>query len=126
AKAAIPDGIGENEQWTTHAQVLFAECMRVMHKRGESSVKKLLYYVTAADQRELADLLGDSPAAVLTKQGNERMLGSVRSSAGVPGRSRYVQRAQVGACIRHGAQLVVPDVHRCADGRAAQPGRVLA
>lgn len=84
AKAAIPDGIGENEQWTTHAQVLFAECMRVMHKRGESSVKKLLYYVTAADQRELADLLGDSPAAVLTKQGNERMLGSVRSSAGTP------------------------------------------
>jgi len=84
AKAAIPDGIGENEQWTAHAQVLFAECMRVMHKRGESSVKKLLYYVTAADQRELADLLGDSPAAVLTKQGNERMLGSVRSSAGTP------------------------------------------
>lgn len=84
AKAAIPDGIGENEQWTTHAQVLFAECMRVMHKRGESSVKKLLYYVTAADQRELADLLSDSPAAVLTKQGNERMLGSVRSSAGTP------------------------------------------
>ncbi|TFW15457.1 type IV secretion system DNA-binding domain-containing protein [Duganella callida] len=84
AKAAIPDGIGENEQWTNHAQVLFAECMRVMYKRGERSVKKLLYYVTAADQKELADLLGDSPAAVLTKQGNERMLGSVRSSAGTP------------------------------------------
>jgi hypothetical protein len=84
AKAAIPDGIGEGEQWTTHGQVLFAECMRVMHKRGETSVKKLLYYVTAADQRELADLLGDSPASVLTKPGNERMLGSVRSSAGTP------------------------------------------
>lgn len=84
AKAAIPDGIGENEQWTTHGQVLFAECMRVLHKRGESSVKRLLYYVTAADNRELADLLGDSPASVLTKPGNERMLGSVRSSAGTP------------------------------------------
>lgn len=84
AKAAIPDGTGDNEQWTNHAQVLFAECMRVMHKRGESSVKKLLYYVTAANQKELSDLLGDSPASVLTKQGNERMLGSVRSSAGTP------------------------------------------
>lgn len=84
AKAAIPDGIGENEQWTNHAQVLFAECMKVMHKRGERSVKKLLYYVTAADQKELADLLGTSTAAVLTKPGNERMLGSVRSSAGTP------------------------------------------
>lgn len=84
AKAAIPDGNGENEQWTNHAQVLFAECMRVMHKRGQNSVRKLLYYVTAADQSELAELLQDSPAAVLTKQGNERMLGSVRSCAGTP------------------------------------------
>lgn len=84
AKAAIPDGIGENEQWTNHAQVLFAECMRAMHKAGVTSTKKLLYYVTAADQSELAQLLGDSPASVLTKPGNERMLGSVRSSAGTP------------------------------------------
>lgn len=84
AKAAIPDGIGENEQWTNHAQVLFAECMRAMHKAGMASTKKLLYYVTAADQSELAQLLGDSPASVLTKPGNERMLGSVRSSAGTP------------------------------------------
>lgn len=95
AKAAIPDGVGENEQWTNHAQVLFAECMRVMHKRGETSVKKLLYYVTAADQKELADLLGDSTASVLTKQGNERMLGSVRSSAGTP-LSNWVYLADQG------------------------------
>ena len=95
AKAAIPDGIGENEQWTTHAQVLFAECMRVLHKRGETSVKRLLYFVTAADTRELADLLGDSPASVLTKPGNERMLGSVRSSAGTP-LSNWVYLADQG------------------------------
>jgi type IV secretory pathway TraG/TraD family ATPase VirD4 len=84
AKAAIPDGVGEDAKWTTDAQVLFAECMRVLHKRGETSIKKLLYYVTVADRGELADLLGESPASVLTKQGNERMLGSVRSSAGTP------------------------------------------
>jgi len=84
AIAAIPDGEGGDKNWTTHAQVLFTGVFRALHQRGEHSIKTLLYFMTQAEQTELADLLVDSPAAGYTKPANARMLESIRSTGCAP------------------------------------------
>lgn len=84
AIAAIPDGEGADKNWTTHAQVLFTGVFKALHQRGEHSVKQLLYFMTQAEQPELADLLADSPAAGYTKPANARMLESIRSTGCAP------------------------------------------
>lgn len=84
AIAAIPDGEGGDKNWTTHAQVLFTGVFKALHQRGEHSIKQLLYFMTQAEQNELADLLADSPAAGYTKPANARMLESIRSTGCAP------------------------------------------
>lgn len=84
AIAAIPDGEGGDKNWTTHAQVLFTGVFKALHQRGEHSIKQLLYFMTQAEQTELADLLVDSPAAGYTKPANARMLESIRSTGCAP------------------------------------------
>jgi len=84
AIAAIPDGEGADKNWTTHAQVLFTGVFKALHQRGEHSIKQLLYFMTQAEQSELADLLVDSPAAGYTKPANARMLESIRSTGCAP------------------------------------------
>ncbi len=81
AKAAIPDAEGESQEWHFYAQSLFAEVMRAMHKAGQRSIKQLLHYVMAADSGELAELLAGTPAAILTKRGNDKMLSNTRAIA---------------------------------------------
>jgi|LakWasM127_HOW14_FD_contig_111_162575_length_10241_multi_4_in_0_out_0_1 hypothetical protein len=81
AKAAIPDTSGDSNEWHFYAQNLLAETMRAMHKKGNHSIKKLLYYVQAANQGELAELLAGTPAAVITQKGNEKMLSNTRAIA---------------------------------------------
>lgn len=83
AIAAIPDAESD-KTWTTHAQVLFTGVFKALHQRGEHSVKQLLYFMTQAEQTELADLLADSPAAGYTKPANARMLESIRSTGCAP------------------------------------------
>lgn len=81
AKAAIPDAVGESQEWHFYAQSLLGESMLAMHKAGESSIKKLLYYVNTADAKELSDLLDGTPAAILAQKGNEKMLSNTRAIA---------------------------------------------
>lgn len=79
AKAAIPDGEGSSTEWNFYAQSLLAETMKAMHNHGMKSIKKLLYFVNAAEQDELKDLLQGSPAEILTSPSNAKMLNNVRS-----------------------------------------------
>ncbi len=55
--------------------------MLAMHKAGETSIKKLLHYVNAADAKELGDMLAGTPAGILTQKGNEKMLSNTRAIA---------------------------------------------
>jgi hypothetical protein len=78
AKAAIPDGNGDSQEWHHYAQTLLSETMLAMFKKGMKSVKKLLHYLTVADQKELGELLAGTPAAILCVRANEKMLGNTR------------------------------------------------
>ena len=96
AKAAIPDAEDPaSQEWKSHAQTLFTECLRSMHKRGDHSLKQLLYYMTAASQKELADFLQGTPAAIYTQPGGERMLNNLRST-GCPDLAKWVHLADKG------------------------------
>lgn len=78
AKAIIPDGTGDSREWHHYAQTLIAQCMLAMHRKGEKSIKQLLYWLTTADQKELGGLLNGTPAAALCAKGNDKMLSSTR------------------------------------------------
>lgn len=82
AKAIIPDlvGGGDGAQWQLFAQTLLAKAMLAMHRNGERSVKRLLYWMSSADQKELEPLLAGTPAAVLTQKGNDKMLNNTRAT----------------------------------------------
>jgi len=79
AKATVPDADGDARQWHFYAQSLLAECLRVLWRRNNYSVKELLRMVTSADRAELAAALAGTPAQPITQAGAERMLGSTRS-----------------------------------------------
>ena len=51
-----------------------------MHRKGERSIKRLLYWMGAANQEELEPLLAGSPAAVLCQKGNDKMLNNMRAT----------------------------------------------
>lgn len=78
AKAIIPDGAGDGAEWHHYAQTLIAQAMLAMHRQGEKSIKRLLYWLTTADQKELGALLEGTPAAALCAKGNDKMLASTR------------------------------------------------
>ncbi len=78
AKAAIPDVTGDSSEWHHYAQTLLSEVMLVLYKLKVHSVKRLLYYMTTAESAELGELLADTPAAMLCREGNERMLANTR------------------------------------------------
>lgn len=78
AKAIVPDGVGDGAEWHHYAQTLIAQAMLAMHRKGERSIKRLLYWLTSADQKELGGLLDGTPAAALCAKGNDKMLASTR------------------------------------------------
>lgn len=78
AKAVVPDGTGDGGEWHHYAQTLIAQVMLAMHRNGEKSIKRLLYWLTTADQKELGGLLQGTPAAALCAKGNDKMLASTR------------------------------------------------
>lgn len=81
AKAIIPDlDGGESAQWQLFAQTLLAKAMLAMHRNGERSVKRLMYWMASADQKELEPLLSGSAAAVLCQKGNDKMLNNTRAT----------------------------------------------
>jgi type IV secretory pathway TraG/TraD family ATPase VirD4 len=78
AKAAIPDVPGESSEWHHYAQVLLGEVMLVLYKLKLHSIKQLMYYMTTAERVELGEFIADTPAAMLCREGNERMLANTR------------------------------------------------
>lgn len=79
ARAIVPDGSGDSMQWHHYAQSFIAAVLRSMHGNGERSIKRLLYWLTTAEPKELAEMLAGTPAATLCAKGNDRMLASTRA-----------------------------------------------
>ena len=65
AKAIVPDGAGDGAEWHHYAQTLIAQSMLAMHRQQEKSIKRLLYWLTTADQKELGGLLTGFLAALV-------------------------------------------------------------
>jgi len=81
AKAIIPDlEGGESAQWQLFAQTLLAKAMLAMHRKGERSMKRLMYWMASADQKELEPLLSGTAAAVMCQRGNDKMLNNTRAT----------------------------------------------
>lgn len=81
AKAIIPDMEGgDGAQWQLFAQTLLAKAMLAMHRNGERSIKRLLYWMATADQKELEPLLAGTVAAVMCQKGNDKMLNNMRAT----------------------------------------------
>lgn len=81
AKAIIPDlEGGESAQWQLFAQTLLAKAMLAMHRKGERSMKRLMYWMASADQKELEPLLAGTAAAVMCQRGNDKMLNNTRAT----------------------------------------------
>jgi hypothetical protein len=78
AKAIIPEGKGDSQEWHHYAQTLVGEVMLAMWHDGNESIKELLHYLTSANSKELAALLAGTPAAILCEKGNEKMLSNTR------------------------------------------------
>ena len=78
ARAVIPDGTDAAAEWHGYGQSLFAQTMLAMHRNGERSIKRLLYWLTTADAKELGKLLAGTPAAAYCSKGATNMLGSIR------------------------------------------------
>ncbi|MGQ5273750.1 type IV secretion system DNA-binding domain-containing protein [Xanthomonas arboricola pv. corylina] len=70
---------GHETAWHHYSQSFVAAVLRSMHDKGERSIKRLLYWLTTAEPKELADMLAGTPAAALCAKGNERMLASTRA-----------------------------------------------
>ncbi|PXX73676.1 type IV secretory pathway TraG/TraD family ATPase VirD4 [Rivihabitans pingtungensis] len=81
AKAIIPDvDGGEGAQWQLFAQTLLAKAMLAMHRNGERSMKRLMYWMASADQKQLEPLLAGTAAAVMCQRGNDKMLNNTRAT----------------------------------------------
>ena len=81
ASAIIPTiHAGESAQWQLFAQTLLAKAMLAMHREGDHSMKKLLYWMNSAMQKDLEPLLAGTAAAVLTQKGNDKMLNNTRAT----------------------------------------------
>lgn len=81
ASAIIPTiHAGESAQWQLFAQTLLAKAMLAMHREGDHSMKKLLYWMNSATQKDLEPLLAGTAAAVLTQKGNDKMLNNTRAT----------------------------------------------
>lgn len=79
AKLAIPDGSNSSKEWNFYAQTLLAECLLALYKRKNYSISELLYYISSSSQQELASLISGTPAAILTQEGNDKMLNNTRA-----------------------------------------------
>lgn len=78
AKSLIPDGHGPDASWHFYAQILVAECMRVLMRQGENTTIALLEHLTVAPGEELAKLLAGTPVQGLFDRDAGRALASTR------------------------------------------------
>jgi len=85
ALAAIPDAReGADNTFPAFAQTLLTYVLKVMHQRGEHSIKRLMYYMMQAPRAELADLLHGTPAMGFLGPDNGKTFDSIRTTGCAP------------------------------------------
>lgn len=82
AAALIPDASGESGEWKAYAQTLTSAAILALRVRGALAPESLYTSIVLDDDATLATLVENSPASRYFGNGNERMLGSIRSVAG--------------------------------------------
>jgi hypothetical protein len=78
ARSVVPDGHGETAAWHGYAQVLLAELLRALVRRGETTTERLIHWASIAPAAELATLLAGTPAAGLFDPEAAKALASTR------------------------------------------------
>lgn len=81
AKSICPTGDGADKTWTNNAQNFLSAIFIKLLDKPDATNKDLLHYVSIADLEELREFLAGTHAAPYVAEGNERMFGSVRSTA---------------------------------------------
>lgn len=82
ARSLIPEGSGEGAYFHSSAQGIFAAGLREMERRGTRDIPELLRLVVTGTHDELQKLIGVSSAAAALREGNEKALASILSTAG--------------------------------------------
>ena len=76
AQSVIPAG---TDEWSHYAQSFLSSVMLTLWRGGNRNLSELLDWLTGAAPGDLRELLEGTPGAAVVAEGNERMLGSVRS-----------------------------------------------
>jgi len=114
ARSLIPDNGDSDRIWTEHARTFFIAVTQQVLASGIKDDAELYRFLITAPVKELKILLAGTSAGPLLEDGNERMFGSVRGTAGSAVRPlSYTTRQQ-------GASLSVRKWVR--EGSAAQDG----
>jgi hypothetical protein len=79
ARALIPDSHDPDSTWIDYARTFFTALVQQRIEAAETDDADLLDMIESSSQRELALLLGNTPAAPFLASGNEKMLSAVRS-----------------------------------------------
>jgi len=79
SESAIPEGEGNSKEWNHYARILLSETLKELKAINETSMKKLLFYVSYSDVETLKKLIGETPASILCHSGNEKMLANTRA-----------------------------------------------
>jgi hypothetical protein len=82
ARALVPSGHGEGQEWHHYAQGLLAQVLAILWARGERTNGRLLDVLVRASDGELRGLLAGTVAGRLFAPGAERMAASVRAILG--------------------------------------------
>jgi len=78
AKAIIPDGYGESEEWNGYAQSFLSNALALAY-RNDLTNGDLFYIISVASLEELRPLFAGTSTAPQVAEGNERMFGSIRT-----------------------------------------------
>ncbi|MDA8349126.1 MAG: type IV secretion system DNA-binding domain-containing protein [Pseudomonadota bacterium] len=82
AAALVPEGHGDNAEWSRYAQQFVSACITALRASPQPpTVSELWRLVAMAPIAELRVALAGTPAAAFVEGGNEKMFGSVRSTA---------------------------------------------
>jgi len=81
ARSLIPDNGDPDRTWTEHARAFFIAVTQQMLASGIKDDAEFYRFLIKAPVKELKILLTGTPAGPLLEEGNERMFGSVRSTA---------------------------------------------
>ena len=83
ASSLVPEKSGEQGEWGRYGQIFVAACIRALKAKstGHPSPADLWRMIATAPPAVLAGMLAETEAAHFLARGNEKMFGSVRSTA---------------------------------------------